>query len=89
MDNGTVQAIVLATFDATALAGPAARLGVITHHGSAAALAAPLASQPVVQLIDQYVNFIKQGDAEISADVTAGGRLLPRVRLQEDVIVND
>ncbi len=73
--DATVGALAPVTFTATAQAGPAAKLGVITQPAGAQN-GAVISPAPVVQLQDTYGNALTQSSVMVAASVASGGGTL-------------
>ena len=63
------QAPLVATIHATALAGPATELRIVTEPTTAAVSGAPLYVQPSVELADRYGNLVRQAGVIVSAAI--------------------
>ena len=81
--DAPVTPITAVTFTATASAGSAARLNLLTAPASTAVNRAVLSVQPVVQLQDQFGNAVAQAGLTVTA--SAGGN----VRLSNNTAVTD
>jgi adhesin/invasin len=69
VDNSTGGALVFSTFHATATAGAASSLFVVTQPGTATRVAEPLFPQPVVRLVDKFANPVKQAGIPVIVGV--------------------
>ena len=77
VDNTTGQALVFATFHATAVAGPAKALAITAQPAATVKAGDVLSRQPVVQLVDQYGNAVKQSGVNVTVAVApAAGHTL-------------
>ena len=70
VDSNTGQALVFATLHATALAGPASALAIVTQPGASAKVGVPLSPQPVVRLLDRFGNAVRQIGVTVSASIS-------------------
>ncbi|MBK8006042.1 MAG: hypothetical protein IPK12_19565 [Gemmatimonadetes bacterium] len=64
------------SFTATGVPGPAANLSLVTPPSAAAVNGVALATQPVVQLVDQFGNATPQAAVAVTADWLRGGTVL-------------
>jgi len=75
--SNTVSAVVsgigVVEFHATATAGAAARLRIDTQPSASAVSGAPLAQQPVIQLLDAQGNEARQGGVAVQVAIASGG----------------
>ena len=69
VDSNTGQALVFAAFHATALAGPASALAIVTQPGASAKVGVPLSPQPVVRLLDRFDNAVRHSGVTVSASI--------------------
>jgi len=67
VDNTTGAPVVFATFHATANAGPAAALTIVTQPGNPARSGTAFLPQPTVRLVDKYGNLVSQSGVQIMA----------------------
>lgn len=74
--SAVVSGIGVAAFSATATAGSAARLSIVTQPPSTATIGVPLATAPAVQLIDADGNAVRQGGVVIQVAIGSGGGTL-------------
>ena len=74
--SAVVSGIGVAEFSATAAAGAAARLSVVTQPSSTATSGAPLEQQPVVRLLDTQGNPTSQAGVEVRVRIATGGGAL-------------
>jgi len=70
VDNATGQAIVFATFHATAVADVASRIAIATAPGTSLKSGAPISPQPAVRLTDTYGNAVAQSGVTVLAAIT-------------------
>jgi hypothetical protein len=78
VDNVTGEPIVFARFHATAVAGAASALHVVSEPGAAAQSGVPLSPAPALRLVDKYGNLVMQSGVQITAVIAppADGRTL-------------
>lgn len=67
VDNITGAPVVFATFHATANAGPAATITIVTQPGSPARSGTAFFPQPTLRLVDKYGNLVSQNNVQITA----------------------
>ena len=78
VDNTTGQALLFATFHAAAMPQAASRFQIMSAPGADEKSGDLLSPQPVVRLIDQYANAVRQPGVTVTATITppAGSRTL-------------
>jgi hypothetical protein len=74
--SAVVSGIGVVEFHAMATAGAAARLRIETQPSAAAVSGAPLAQQPVIQLLDAQGNEVRQGGVAVQVTIASGGGTL-------------
>jgi hypothetical protein len=74
--SAVVSGIGVVEFHATATAGAAARLRIETQPSASAVSGAPLARQPVIQLLDAQGNEVRQGGVAVQVAIASGGGTL-------------
>ena len=70
VDNATGQAIVFATFHATAIADVASRIAIVTAPGTSLKSGTAISPQPAVRLTDTYGNAVPQSGVTVTATIT-------------------
>jgi Bacterial Ig-like domain (group 3)/Bacterial Ig-like domain (group 1) len=79
-NTNTVSAVVsgigVVEFHASATAGAAARLRIETQPSASAVSGAPLAQQPVIQLLDAQGNEVREGGVAVQVAIASGGGTL-------------